>query len=82
METKEKRLQEYKFEDYKIVTNFETYKDAEIYAKENDGRLIEVGFVDGADNPVENSKANLILEQKNLLRVELPVSSLRCVLFL
>ena len=33
METKEKRLQEYKFEDYKIVTNFETYKDAEIYAK-------------------------------------------------
>lgn len=71
METKEKRLQEYKFEDYKIVTNFETYKDAEIYAKENDGRLIEVGFVDGADNPVESSKANLILDKKPF-RVELP----------
>lgn len=72
METKD-RLQKYKFENYTIVTNFETYQDAENFAKENSGELIEVGFTDGADNPLENPKANLIADKKTF-RVELPYS--------
>jgi hypothetical protein len=32
METKD-RLQKYKFENYTIVTNFETYQDADNFAK-------------------------------------------------
>ena len=48
METKD-RLQKYKFENYTIVTNFETYQDAENFAKENAGELLEIGFTDGAD---------------------------------
>ncbi len=46
---------------------------AEIYAKDNDGRLIEVGFVDGADNPLENSgKANLTFQSKKPFELEFP----------
>jgi hypothetical protein len=43
METKD-RLQKYKFENYTIVTNFETYQDAENFAKENAGELLEIGL--------------------------------------
>lgn len=53
------RLQEYGYDDYTVVTNFETYEDAVAYANEKGGELIEVGFTDGSDNPMPNDEANL-----------------------
>lgn len=58
------RLQEYAYDDYKVVTNFETYDDAEQYARETGGELIEVGFTDGSDNPMPNDTAKLMETRK------------------
>lgn len=64
------RLQEYGYDDYTVVTNFETYEDAVAYANEKGGELIEVGFTDGSDNPMPNDEANL-KELKKTFRVAL-----------
>lgn len=56
----ERKLQEYAYDDYKVVTNFGTYEDAEAYAQANNGELIEVGFTDGSDNPMPNSDGRLM----------------------
>lgn len=56
----ERKLQEYAYDDYKVVTNFGTYEDAEAYASANHGELIEVGFTDGSDNPMPNSDGRLM----------------------
>lgn len=61
---KEERLQTYDYEQYTVVTNFETYTDAVNYAQENNGELVEVGFTDGSDNPMPNTEGNLIAEQR------------------
>ena len=58
------RLQEYAYEDYTVVSNFETFEDAENYAQKNNGELIEIGFTDGSDNPMPNSTGNLIAIKK------------------
>lgn len=58
------RLQEYAYDDYKVVTNFETYDDAEQYARETGGEMIEVGFTDGSDNPMPNNTAKLMETRK------------------
>lgn len=63
MENTEK-LQRYEFDNYTIVTNFEEYNDAVNYATQKNGELLEVGFTDGADNPLPNSDGNLIGLQK------------------
>lgn len=73
METND-RLQKYKFENFIVITNFETYEDAENFARDNSGELMEVGFLDGADNPVETNKGNLIADKKPF-RVELPYNN-------
>lgn len=54
------RLQKYEFENYTIVTNFETYQDAVEYQASHGGEMLEVGFTDGADNPVPNDYARLM----------------------
>ena len=59
MENKE-RLQEYVYDDYKVVTNFETYEDAVHYAAETGGEMVEIGFVDGSDNPLADDTAQLM----------------------
>src|SRR5690606_5147339 len=59
MENKE-RLQEYQYDDYKVVTNFETYEDAVQYAAETGGEMVEIGFVDGSDNPLADDTAQLM----------------------
>lgn len=64
------RLQEYAYDDYKVVTNFETYDDAEQYARETGGEMIEVGFTDGSDNPMPNDTAKL-METRKPFRVDL-----------
>ena len=58
------RLQKYQYENYTVVTNFETYQEVVDYAAANNGDLIEVGFTDGSDNPMPNSTGNLIAEKK------------------
>ncbi len=63
MENKE-RLQEYHYDDYKVVTNFETYKDAVQYAAETGGEMVEIGFVDGSDNPLADDTAQLMKIKK------------------
>lgn len=64
------RLQEYGYDDYKVVTNFETYEDAVKYAEETGGELLEVGFTDGSDSPMPNDTAKLI-ESKTPFKVGL-----------
>lgn len=64
------RLQKYTFEGYTVVTNFETVEDAEQYAAEKGGELIEVGFTDGSDNPTPNEDGKLI-EDRRVFRVAL-----------
>lgn len=61
---KERKLVEYVFDDYKIVINFETFEDAEAYAREKNGELIEVSFTDGNDNPRPDDGARLIETRK------------------
>ena len=34
------RLQEYAYDNYSVITNFETYEDAVAYAQERGGELI------------------------------------------
>lgn len=63
MENKE-RLQEYQYDDYKVVTNFETYEDAVQYAAETGGEMVEIGFVDGSDNPLADDTAQLMKIKK------------------
>lgn len=53
------RLQQYEYDTYKVVTNFEKYEDAEQYAAEKGGELLEVGFTDGSDNPMPNTDGRL-----------------------
>lgn len=66
----ERKLQEYAYDDYKVVTNFGTYEDAVAYAQANNGELIEVGFTDGSDNPMPNADGRL-MEIKKAFRVGL-----------
>ena len=70
METKE-ILQSYKFDDFIFVTNFKTYNDAVEFAQEKEGELIEIGFLDGADNPEITNKGNLINERKPF-KIDMP----------
>ncbi len=63
MENKE-RLQEHVYDEYTVVTNFEKYEDAEHYAAEKGGEILEVGFTDGSDNPTPNTDANLIADRR------------------
>lgn len=61
---KKERLQRYEFEEYTVITNFETYEDVINYAQEKSGEIIEVGFTDGADNPTPNTDGNLLAEKR------------------
>lgn len=65
------RLQKYEYDHYTVVTNFATFEDAEEYARNHHGELLEVGFTDGSDNPQEDSSAHLI-ELRKPFRVNLP----------
>lgn len=59
---KDERLQKYDYEEYTVVTNFETYDDVMAYAQEQNGEVVEVGFTDGSDNPMPNADGNLMAE--------------------
>lgn len=71
MENSKKRLQEYSFDNYKLIINFATFEDAELYAQEHQGDLVEIGFTDVADNPLFDDFAKLI-DNRAVFRVKLP----------
>lgn len=67
METSDKneKLRKYTLENKIIYTGFATFQDAENYAKTNNGKLLEVAFRDGNDNPVETNEAGLLENKKH-----------------
>ena len=58
------RLQKYEYDEYTVVTNFETYEDAVTYVAEHGGELLEVGFTDVSDNPMPNTEGNLMADKR------------------
>ncbi|MBN9338348.1 MAG: hypothetical protein J0I88_10980 [Chryseobacterium sp.] len=58
------RLTKYEFENTNLYTGFNSVGEAKKFADERNGRLVEVGFLDGNDNPVEDNSQNLIAENK------------------
>lgn len=64
METNsDKKLNRYELANEVLYTGFADFKAAELYAKENNGKLMEVAFKDGNDNPVGTNEAGLIEKQ-------------------
>lgn len=63
------KLVRYQLGDREVLVGFGTYQDAENYAAQNSGDLVEVGFKDGNDNPLLTNEARLI-ENKNHYFVE------------
>ncbi len=45
------KLSSYQIDHQKLVTGFATYADTEIYAAKFGGKVVEIGFTDGNDNP-------------------------------
>lgn len=66
METssQDQKLRKYTLNDKVIHTGFASYDDAENYARENNGNVVEVGFKDGNDNPEITTEGGL-LENRN-----------------
>ncbi|KQR92677.1 hypothetical protein ASG01_12345 [Chryseobacterium sp. Leaf180] len=62
METNDydQKLNKYDLEDQTLYTGFGSYADAEKHAGELGGKLVEVAFKDGNDNPVISTEAGLI----------------------
>ena len=58
------RLNKYEFENSLVYTGFNSVNEARQFATDRNGKLVEVGFLDGNDNPVEDSSQNLIAENK------------------
>ena len=54
------KLRKYTLGNKNIFTGFANYQDAENYAQDNHGKLVEVAFRDGNDNPVETNEAGLL----------------------
>ncbi|MDR6516288.1 hypothetical protein [Chryseobacterium camelliae] len=62
METNDydQKLNKYELEDQAIYTGFSSFEDAERYSREKNGKLVEVSFKDGNDNPQITDEAQLI----------------------
>ncbi|WP_315056534.1 hypothetical protein [Chryseobacterium indoltheticum] len=62
METKEnnKKLNRYDLEDQTVFTGFANFAEAENYLQNEGGKLIEVAFKDGNDNPQITDEAGLV----------------------
>lgn len=58
------RLTKYEFDNTNVYTGFKSVGEAKKFAAERNGRLVEVGFLDGNDNPVEDDSQNLLAENK------------------
>lgn len=58
--THEEQLNTYQFEGKKLVVGFGRFEEAQAYADAHAGKLVEVGFLDGNDNPTLTNEAGLI----------------------
>jgi hypothetical protein len=54
------KLTKYRVNGQEIIVGFAKYRDAESYASEKGGEIVEVGFLDGNDNPQVTDEAGLI----------------------
>lgn len=54
------KLVKYQMGDQEVVVGFAAYKDAENYASQHSGAMVEVAFKDGNDNPELTNEAELI----------------------
>ena len=54
------KLSSYRLNNQKIVTGFATYADAERYAEKFSGKVVEIAFRDGNDNPEITDDGGLI----------------------
>lgn len=54
------KLSSYRLNNQKIVTGFATYADAERYAEKFSGKVVEIAFRDGNDNPEITADGGLI----------------------
>lgn len=54
------RLNRYDFDDNFLYTGFKSLEEAQIFASERNGELLEIGFLDGNDNPVVDNSAHLL----------------------
>lgn len=59
LSSENQKLREYTLEDKTIFTGFASFKDAEVFAQEKGGEVVEVGFRDGNDNPEITNEAGL-----------------------
>ena len=59
------KLSSYQIDHQKLVTGFATYTDAESYAAKFGGKVMEIGFRDGNDNPEITRDGRLI--EKNCI---------------
>lgn len=55
-----KKLNKYELESQTIFTGFSTFEEAEEYANNEGGKVVEVGFKDGNDNPQITTEAGLV----------------------
>ncbi|QIG89472.1 hypothetical protein G6R40_07230 [Chryseobacterium sp. POL2] len=58
------RLTKFQFKNDVLYTMFNSFEEAEQFARDNHGTLTEVGFLDGNDNPVFDDAAGLIAKKK------------------
>lgn len=60
MSAQHQDLRVYTLENYTLKVGFSSFEDAQIYAGENDGEVVELAFTDGNDNPRISTEAGLI----------------------
>ena len=58
------KLTKYEYDDSNLHTGFDSVGEAKKFAEEKNGRLVEVGFLDGNDNPVEDNSQHLLDNKK------------------
>lgn len=54
------RLNRYDFDNNFLYTGFKSLEEAQTFAKDRSGELLEIGFLDGNDNPVIDNSAHLL----------------------
>lgn len=59
------KLRKYTINDTELYTGFASFNDATKFASDNGGKVVEVGFKDGNDNPEITNEAHLIEEKRH-----------------
>lgn len=54
------KLTKYEYDDSNLYTGFDSVGEARKFAEERNGKLEEVGFLDGNDNPVKDDSQHLV----------------------